>query len=30
MDESGDGAPTAPDDPNDFGQQVIKELNKGM
>lgn len=30
MDVSGDGGTTAPDDPNDFGQQVIKELAKGI
>lgn len=30
MDESGDGGVTAPDDPNDFAQQVNKELAKGM
>lgn len=30
MDISGDGGTTAPDDPNDFAQQVSKELSKGM
>lgn len=30
MDISGDGAPTAPDDPNDFAQQVTKELAKDI
>lgn len=30
MDISGDGGTTAPDDPNDFAQQVKKELNRGL
>lgn len=30
LDESGDGGTTAPDDPNDFSQQVKKELAKGI
>lgn len=30
MDENGDGGTTAPDDPNDFAQQVKKELAKGI
>ncbi len=30
MDVSGDGAPTVPNDPNDFAQQVSKELAKGI
>jgi len=30
MDEGGDGGTTAPDDPNDFPQQVTKELAKGI
>ncbi len=30
MDEHGDGGQTAPDDPNDFAQQVSKELAKGI
>jgi hypothetical protein len=30
MDETGDGGITAPDDPNDFAQQVSKELSRGM
>lgn len=28
LDEGGDGAPTPPNDPNDFAQQVTKELGK--
>lgn len=30
MDEGGDGGTTAPDDPNDFAQQVSKELARGL
>lgn len=30
LDEGGDGGATAPDDPNDFAQQVTKELAKGI
>lgn len=30
MDEGGDGGATPPDDPNDFAQQVTKELAKGI
>lgn len=30
LDESGDGGATPPDDPNDFAQQVKKELAKGL
>lgn len=30
LDEGGDGGTTAPDDPNDFAQQVTKELAKGI
>lgn len=30
MDEGGDGGSTPPDDPNDFAQQVKKELAKGI
>ncbi len=30
MDEGGDGGATAPNDPNDFAQQVTKELAKGI
>lgn len=30
MDEGGDGGITAPNDPNDFAQQVSKELAKGI
>lgn len=30
MDESGDAGATAPNDPNDFAQQVSKELAKGI
>lgn len=30
MDEGGDGGVTAPNDPNDFAQQVTKELAKGI
>lgn len=30
LDEGGDGGATPPDDPNDFAQQVVKELAKGI
>lgn len=30
LDEDGDGGVTPPNDPNDFGQQVSKELAKGL
>lgn len=30
LDDTGDGAPSEVDDPNNFGQQVVKELAKGL